>query len=96
MTLKALRDLQMAGVQWEITDVPITLANAQQKQIQKKDSVNEIRNMADITKPVNTVVPPIAPVQTISIDTVSAMASRRAISSSAYLALFIIVTSIVF
>lgn len=76
MTLKALRDLQMAGVQWEITDVSITLANAQQKQIQKKDSVNEIRNMADITKPVNTVVPPIAPVQTISIDTVSAMASR--------------------
>ena len=31
MTLKALRDLQLAGVQWEITDTPITMPKTQKQ-----------------------------------------------------------------
>ena len=75
MTLKALRDLQLAGVQWEITDTPITMPKIQ-KQPTVSEPINEIRNMADVMRPINSVVPPIAPIQTISVDTAKSMASR--------------------
>lgn len=75
MTLKALRDLQLAGVQWEITDTPITMPKTQ-KQPTMPEPVNEIRNMADVMRPTNCIVPPIAPIQTISVDTAKSMASR--------------------
>ena len=75
MTLKALRDLQLAGVQWEITDTPITMPKTQ-KQPTMPEPVNEIRNMADVMRPTNCVVPPIAPIQTISVDTAKSLASR--------------------
>jgi DNA polymerase len=47
-----------------------------QKQPTVSEPINEIRNMADVMRPINSVVPPIAPIQTISVDTAKSMASR--------------------
>lgn len=69
-----LHDLDLAGVTWELTDVPISVPSST---IVSTDmpSAHSDSVIAEIGRTVS-VVPPIAPVQTISLDTVRAMASR--------------------
>ncbi|MBR2510685.1 MAG: hypothetical protein IKB59_00795 [Alphaproteobacteria bacterium] len=68
MTYDKLRDLVQAGVQWELCDEPFTAQNARTST--PKD------NTPESGRSVPSVVPPIAPVQTISLDTVKSMAMR--------------------
>lgn len=70
MTDGTLRDLYLAGVRWEITDVPLVRANL-------------VTQSQDTTQPQETpgrtatcVVPPIAPIAPMSIDTATSMAAR--------------------
>ena len=69
----SIKDLSLAGVQWEITDVPMVVrakwaANMQQTP-PKEQNINDVR--ANVT-----VVPPIAPTTTMSVDMAESMASR--------------------
>ena len=66
----ALRDLSLAGVQWELTENVTVAPYASQNQKEEKAMVNMPG------RSVSAVVPPIAPVQSISLDTVRSMASR--------------------
>lgn len=79
MSDKLLRDLVAAGVRWEITDnsfmVPTppkteTMAPASDMRRESGNIISEIGRMT------SSVVPPIAPSQSISVETVCAMASR--------------------
>ncbi len=75
----SLRDLTLAGIHWELTDVSLFAARkSDEKTIEiskRADSATVVAEMGRIT---TNVVPPVAPVQTISVDTVRAMASRPA------------------
>lgn len=79
MSYNTLRDLELAGVQWEITDMPFTAPAAKAA---PKPAIPQTREavaaaiVAEIGRTATAVVPPIAPSQSISIDTVRAMASR--------------------
>jgi DNA polymerase len=66
----ALRDLVLSGVQWELAENATVVTQTAVKQ----PSQNPVVNGAGRATPV--VVPPIAPVQSISLDTVRSMASR--------------------
>lgn len=70
MGYTALRDLHLAGVRWEITDVPLVRANiVTQSQV--------VAPVADTVGRIATrVVPPIAPVAPMSVETATAMAVR--------------------
>lgn len=70
MTYDKLRDLVQAGVQWELNDMPFAKQSATAPKAQVKDSAPESGRISP------SVVPPIAPVQTISLDTVKSMAMR--------------------
>ena len=75
MSLNSLRDLELAGVRWELSDTPImapTQPVAPDSQPKRRDSASIV---AEVGRGAS-VVPPIAPVQTLSLDTVRAMASR--------------------
>ena len=72
-----LRDLELAGIHWELADMPISMPKPESKQ----DIITPTRPtaatvMAEIGRVATSVVPPIAPAQTVSVDTVRAMASR--------------------
>ena len=70
MTYNKLRDLVQSGVQWELCDEPFVVQSANTAKTQIKDNAPETgRNTPSV-------VPPIVPVQTISLDTVKSMASR--------------------
>ena len=67
-----LRDLVLAGVQWEITDVPMAMAAATRAAtVTQSPSVAPGRTQTSV-------VPPIAPQQTISVATAESMAARPA------------------
>lgn len=70
MNYGALRDLYLAGVRWELTDVPLVRANI----------VTQSQTPAPIMdapgRVATRVVPPIAPVSPMSIDTANSMAGR--------------------
>lgn len=66
----ALRDLALSGVQWELSEFPTVVSQNTQKQAVQKPGVN------GAGRPNPVVVPPIAPAQSISLDTVRSMASR--------------------
>ena len=68
-----LRDLTMAGVQWEITDMPFVLATA--ATATATESTHPTNNSAP-TRTQTSIVPPIAPTQPLSVDTAVAMAAR--------------------
>lgn len=70
MTYNKLRDLVQAGVKWELCDTPFVKQEKNTAKPQQKDMTH------DNTHTGASVVPPIAPVQTISLDTVKSMASR--------------------
>ena len=66
----ALRDLALSGVQWELSEFPTVVSQNTQKQAVQNPGVNGAGRATPV------VVPPIAPVQSISLDTVRSMASR--------------------
>lgn len=70
MGYSALQDLYLAGVRWEITDVPLVRANI----VQKTPQANQTDNASGRTA--TCIVPPIAPSAPISIETATAMAAR--------------------
>lgn len=72
MAYNALQDLILAGVRWELTDSVIDTANT------GKNNVTIEKNTpgADSGRIATAVVPPIAPVQMMSVDTANAMAAR--------------------
>lgn len=72
-----LRDLELAGVRWELADSPISVTVAEKKEeiiMPKRPTAATV--MAEIGRIATSVVPPVAPSQTMSLDTVRAMASR--------------------
>lgn len=72
MSDNSLYDLDLAGIRWEISDLPITSTqtqNTQQKQ-------NASTTIAELGRNSAAVVPAVAPIQTISFETVQAMAER--------------------
>ena len=69
MSCDALRDLVLSGVQWEISEFPTVLPV-------KSPVVAQETPVITVSRPQNTIVPPIAPVQTMSLDTVRSMAMR--------------------
>lgn len=67
MSNNALRDLVLAGIQWELNDTPLMA--------QKKEP--GVASSATQSRPVGgTVVPPVAPSTTMSLDMVRSMAAR--------------------
>ncbi len=74
-----LRDLDLAGIRWEITDEPIMAPRVQTAVPEatitpSRPTVATI--VAEIGRAAASVVPAVAPMQTMSIDTVRAMAAR--------------------
>ncbi len=78
MSYNDLNDLDLAGVCWELTDMPImaprTMPAPDTPAIPTRPTSATI--VAEIGRGATSVVPPIAPIQTMSIDTVRAMAMR--------------------
>ena len=72
-----LRDLELAGVCWELADAPISVPVAEKKEdIIESKRPTAATVMAEIGRVATSVVPPVAPTQMMSVDTVRAMASR--------------------
>ncbi len=72
-----LRDLDLAGVRWELADMPISMPLTEKKEdIIEPKRPTAATVMAEIGRVATSVVPPVAPTQTMSLDTVCAMASR--------------------
>ena len=69
MSGDALRDLVLSGVQWELSETTTVLPF-------KSPVVAQEPSAMYVSRPQNTIVPPIAPVQTMSLDTVRSMAMR--------------------
>ena len=74
-----LRDLELAGIRWEITDDPIMMPRTQSAVpdapvAPSRPTATTI--VAEIGRAAASVVPAVAPMQTMSIDTVRAMAAR--------------------
>lgn len=74
MSYNALMDLNLAGVRWELTDTP-NLVGQNRAPAQSPTAPAPLAG-GDISRTSAAVVPPIAPVATVSLDTVRAMASR--------------------
>ena len=78
MSYNSLCDLELAGVRWELSDTPImaprTVTTPDTPAVPPRPNAATI--MAEIGRGGPSVVPPIAPTQTMSIDTVRAMAAR--------------------
>lgn len=77
MSCDMLHDLELAGVRWELADMPISVPVVDKKE----DVITPSRPtaatvMAEIGRVATSVVPPVAPSQTLSVETVRAMASR--------------------
>ena len=78
-----IRDLKLAGVAWELDDIPMTLREAARKIATAAPTKNDVDasgvQNANGTMPRRTatmIVPPIAPIQTMSVETATAMAAR--------------------
>lgn len=73
-----LRDLELAGIRWELTDTPIMAPKAPKipEPIEVSPRQTSATIIAEIGRSASTVVPPVAPAQTMSMDTVRAMAAR--------------------
>ena len=77
MAYNSLRDLELAGIHWELTDTPITsMRKVEDKAIERPSRPDAAAVIAEMGRVTTSVVPPVAPVQTISVETVRAMASR--------------------
>ena len=71
----SIRDLELAGVKWELTDVPMVL---RAKWGTATASVDTPKTSNPAYPAGVMVVPPIAPIETVSVDTAVSMASRPA------------------
>lgn len=73
-----LRDLDLAGIRWEISDTPIMAPRAKPtpETVDMPARPTAATIVAEIGRAVASVVPAVAPIRTMSIDTVRAMASR--------------------
>lgn len=73
-----LRDLDLAGIRWEISDTPIMAPRAKPvpETVDMPVRPTAATIVAEIGRAAASVVPAVAPIQTMSIDTVRAMASR--------------------
>lgn len=72
-----LRDLELAGVRWELSDgVTAVPVPEKREEVLEPKRPTSATIMAEIGRVATSVVPPVAPTQTMSIDTVRAMASR--------------------
>lgn len=76
MNNDSIKDLWLAGVQWEIADVPMALRAKWAAATQS--SQNAAQSTGDISRAGVTVVPPIAPTVTVSLETAESMAARPA------------------
>lgn len=70
MNYGALRDLYLAGVRWELTDVPLVRANIVTQPQVATPTIDAPGRIAA------RVVPPIAPMSPMSVETATAMAAR--------------------
>ena len=82
MSYSSLRDLVLAGVKWELSDTSIVAPKAASAPV-TAPCVSDVRRdaesvVAEMGRAMASVVPAVAPAQTISLDTVRAMASRPA------------------
>lgn len=76
-----LRDLVLAGVKWEVTDMPMALSSIarvafvadKKEDIKNRDSAVDKSNS---NRTHTSIVPPIAPQQAMSVETAAAMAAR--------------------
>ena len=81
MSYTSLRDLVLAGVRWELSDIPVVapktpaVTSVSVASDTRRDAESVV---AEMGRAMASVVPAIAPAQTISLDTVRAMASRPA------------------
>jgi DNA polymerase len=79
MGYNGLRDLELCGVRWELTDVPLAraaaVAAAMATNVPASNTVSPIET-ATPGRVSTCVVPPIAPIQTISMETIESMAMR--------------------
>ncbi len=77
MSYDALRDLDLAGVQWELADMPIAIPRPTMSAAPTTPPRPTAATIvAEIGHSAASVVPPIDPRQTMSLDTVRAMAMR--------------------
>lgn len=86
----AIGDLYLAGVRWELTDIPMTVAAANAAAAAEmaknatvaadssapSDATATVSEIAPMMRVATSVVPPIAPIASVSIDTANAMAAR--------------------
>ncbi len=72
----ALRDLVLSGVKWEISEYPFATAAAVAAATIHSSPAPVMAPVADTPRRPISVVPPIAPVAAISVDTANAMAAR--------------------
>lgn len=71
-----LHDLILSGVQWELTDIPMALAAAARAATVSDAPGGHAAATSGVGRTQTSIVPPIAPQQTISVDTAAAMAAR--------------------
>ena len=77
MSDNTLRDLELAGVRWELADAPIgTTPKETVPETSAPVRYDASSVVSEIGRVATSVVPPIAPTQTMSLETVRAMASR--------------------
>jgi len=76
MSCDALQDLVLAGVRWELTELPMaaTIANATSKKSPTAHAA--VVGPANAQRTPTSVVPPIAPIVPMSVETAVAMAAR--------------------
>ena len=75
MAYDGLRDLCLAGIKWEISDIPLVRANMPKNPNDSGKSVSANDTNNTVHAPTS-VVPPIAPSAPISVDMASSIASR--------------------
>ena len=74
MAYNALQDLCLAGIKWEITDVPLVRANINTPQ--QNPGTGTTTDSAPGARVATAIVPPIAPSAPISVDMAKSIASR--------------------
>ncbi len=70
-----IKDLELAGVKWEIADIPLALRDKWASAVTPSEK-NPIQSQNDIKTLRGAVVPPIVPVSTVSLEMAESMASR--------------------
>lgn len=72
----SIRDLELAGVKWELSDIPFVLRAKWNSETKNQPTTQSVNPAPAVGNETITVVPPIAPIETVSVDTAVSMASR--------------------